>query len=236
MHSAPFYNSSYNGSYNGSYTVPTRFLQFLQKSHARAQPCKDLPPVLSFLLCPCDAQRRCGGDLLTTSLQSGDKTMPPEHMQNSLGYLCLRVQSGIPSRPERKKRPLCILPTHPLAVANRPLPCNVAGFGLLFSNKKGTIFSHRETCPQFGTAGNQHCIDWGCGGAARRGWRGRFFARDGLGCYGVALLCLCVRVWECCVEHGSCCLRLARLQARIWGRGDSMATQQELPMGATHSV
>ena len=31
--------------------------------------------------------------------------MPPEHMQNSLGRLCLRVQSAIPSRPERKKRP-----------------------------------------------------------------------------------------------------------------------------------
>ena len=121
--------------------------------------------------------------------------MPPEHMQNSLGYLCLRVQSGIPSRPERKKRPLCILPTHPLAVANRPLPCNVAGFGLLFSNKKGTIFSHRETCPQFGTAGNQHCIDWGCGGAARRGWRGRFF-RSGrtrvLWCCIAMFVCACV--------------------------------------------
>ena len=60
------------------------------------------------------------------------------------------------------------------------------------------------------------------GAGVRHGEDGRgrfFFARDGLGCYGVALLCLCVRVWECCVEHGSCCLRLARLQARIWGRG-----------------
>ena len=148
--------------------------------------------------------------------------MPPEHMQNSLGCLCLRVQHGIPSRPERKKRPLYVLPTHPLAVANRPLPCNVGGVGISCLNKKGTIFSHRETCPQFGSAGNQHCMDWGCGGAARRGWRGRFFARDGLGCDGVALLSSCVCVCECYVEHVCCCFCLARPQAKIWG--NSMAT------------
>ena len=32
--------------------------------------------------------------------------MPPRHMQTSLGCLCLRVQTGIPSRPERKTSPL----------------------------------------------------------------------------------------------------------------------------------
>ena len=121
--------------------------------------------------------------------------MPPEHMQNSLGCLCLRVQHGIPSRPERKKRPLYVLPTHPLAVANRPLPCNVGGVGISCLNKKGTIFSHRETCPQFGSAGNQHCMDWGCGGAARRGWRGRFF-RSGRTrvrwCCTAIFVCVCV--------------------------------------------
>ena len=123
--------------------------------------------------------------------------MPPEHMQNSLRCLCLRVQHGIPSRPERKKRPLYVLPTHPLAVANRPLPCNVGGVGISCLNKKGTIFSHRETCPQFGSAGNQHCMDWGCGGAARRGWRGRFF-RSGRTrvrwCCTAIFVCVCVRV------------------------------------------
>ena len=31
--------------------------------------------------------------------------MPPRHMQTSLGCLCLRVQTGIPSRPERKNVP-----------------------------------------------------------------------------------------------------------------------------------
>ena len=121
--------------------------------------------------------------------------MPPGHMQNSVGRLCLRVQSGIPSRPERKKRPLCILPTHPLAVANRPLPCNVGGFGIPCSNKNGTIFSHRETCPHFGAACNQHCIDWGCGGAARRGWRGRFF-RSGR----TRLRWCCIAMFACACE------------------------------------
>ena len=48
--------------------------------------------------------------------------MPPRHMQTSLGCLCLRVQTGIPSRPERKKRPLYIIPTHLRAVVSRPLP------------------------------------------------------------------------------------------------------------------
>ena len=166
--------------------------------------------------------------------------IPPEHMQNSIGRLCLVVQNGIPSRPERKKRPLCGRPTHPLAVASRPLPCNVGDFGIPCSNKKGTIFSHRETCPQFGPAGNQHCIDWGCGGAARRGWRGRFFrsGRTQLRWCCIAMLCVCGFF---CIEHGSCCLRSARLRARIWGWGgklDGYAThrQQELPMGAAHSI
>ena len=66
----------------------------------------DASAVLSFVLCACNAQRKCGGDMLTTSLQSGDKAMPPEHMQNSLGRLCLFVHTGIPSRPERKTSPL----------------------------------------------------------------------------------------------------------------------------------
>ena len=42
--------------------------------------------------------------------------------------------------------------------------------------QEGNVFSHRETCPQFGSAGKQHCIDWGCGGAARREWRGTCFS------------------------------------------------------------
>ena len=49
----------------------------------------------------------------------------------------------------------------------------------------------------------------GCGTASMEGTF--FFARDGLGCDGVALLSSCV----CCVGHG------------CW---------QELPMGATHSI
>ena len=113
-------------------------------------------------------------------------------------YACVFRMDSLPV-PSEKKRPLCNLPTHPLPVATRPLPCNVAGFGIPFSNKKGTIFSHRETCPLLGSAGNQHCIDWGCGGVVRRGWRGRFFfARDGLGCDGVALLSLCACVRMLC--------------------------------------
>ena len=207
-----FYNSSYNGSYNGSYTVPTRSLQFLQKSHARAQPCKDLPPVLSFLLCPCDAQRRCGGDLLTTSLQSGDKTMPPEHMQNSLGYLCLRVQSGIPSRPERKK-------TSPLYPPKPPPGCGQPAPPLQRWRLRNTVlkqegndfFAPRNLSPtRLRWQPTLHRLGVrGCGTASMDGEV--FFARDGLGCDGVALLSSCV----CCVEHG------------CW---------QELPMGATHSI
>ena len=123
----------------------------------------------------------------------------------------------IPFPSRAKKRPLCNLPTHPLPVATRPLPCNVAGFGIPFSNKKGTIFSHRETCPLLGSAGNQHCIVWGCGGAVRRGWRGRFFARDGLGCDGVALLslCACVRMlcgaWLVLSLLGTACTNMGRV-------------------------
>ena len=92
-----------------------------------------------------------------------------------------------PSR-AKKKRPLCILPTHPLAVANRPLPCNVGGFGIPSLNKKGTIFRTGKPVPNsallatniasIGGAGVRHGED---GGDA-------FFARDGLGCDGVALL------------------------------------------------
>ena len=97
--------------------------------------------------------------------------MPPEHMQKSLGRLCLCVQNGFPSRPERKKRPLCNLPTHPLHVATRPLPCNVAGFGIPFSNKKGTIFRTAKPVPysallviniaSFGGAGVRYDEDGG---------------------------------------------------------------------------
>ena len=215
-----------------SYTAPTaptktqRFCTLMQKQHIPFLSSRELRVRSSIWVkrnrchvcaMACVLDRVCR-DLLTTSLQSGDKTMPPEHMQNSLGCLCLRVQSGIPSRPERKKRPLYIIPTHPLAAANRPLPCNVGGFGIPSSNKKGTIFSHRETCPQLGSAGNQHCIDWGCGGAARRGWMGTFFS---LGTDSGAMVLHCyLRV--CGVEHG-CCVRQADCK-------------RELPMGATHLV
>ena len=122
--------------------------------------------------------------------------MPPEHMQNSLGCLCLRVQHGIPSRPERKKRPLYVLPTHPLAVANRPLPCNVGGVGISCLNKKGTIFRIGKPVPSSALLGTN--IAWIGGAGVRHGEDGGdvFFARDGLGCDGVALLssCVCVRV------------------------------------------
>ena len=61
--------------------------------------------VCSFLPSACDVQHECGGGLLEPSLESGDRAMPPEHMQKSVRCLCLRVQNGIPSRPERKKTP-----------------------------------------------------------------------------------------------------------------------------------
>ena len=56
-------------------------------------------------------------------------------------------------------------------------------------------FSHRETCPHFGAACSQHCIDWGCGGAARRGWRGRFF-RSGR----TRLRWCCIAMFACACE------------------------------------
>ena len=159
--------------------------------------------------------------------------MSPRHPQNSLGRLCLRAQTRIPSRPERKKRPLYILPTHLWAVANRPLPCNVGGFGIPLSNKKGTIFSHRETCPQLGSAGNQHCIDWGCGGAARRGWRGRFF-RSGRTrvrwCCNAIFVCVCVLcgAWMPC--------RAGRLQARATDGRETLGLRSKprRPLRLTH--
>ena len=125
-------------------------------------------------------------------------------MQNSLGCLCLRVQTGIPFRPERKKRPLYIIPTHLWAVANRPLPCNVGGFGIPFSNKKGTIFRTGKPVPNSALLATNIASIGGAG--VRYGEDGGdvFFARDGLGCDGVALLFSCV----CCVgrncewQHG----------------------------------
>ena len=111
--------------------------------------------------------RQRGDDLLTPSLQSGDGAMPPEHMQKSLGCLCLRVQHGIPSRPERKKRPLYVLPTHPLAVANRPLPCNVGGVGISCLNKKGTIFRTGKPVPSSALLGTN--IAWIGGAGVRHG-------------------------------------------------------------------
>ena len=136
-------------------TAPTRSLHGPYSPYRNPRPCaflqqqrihpSKMPPhskrqaVLNFLLWTCDMQRECCGDLPTP--------MPPGHMQNSLGRLCLRVQNGIPSRPERKKRPLYVLPTHPLAMASRPLPCNVVGFGIQISNKKGTIFRTGNPVP-----------------------------------------------------------------------------------------
>ena len=101
-----------------------------------------------------------------------------------------------PSR-AKKKRPLYIIPTHPLAVANRPLPCNVGGFGIPRSNKQGTIFRTGKPVPisvllaaniaSTGGAGVRHGEDGG----------DVFFARDGPGDDGVALLCVCVRARVC---------------------------------------
>ena len=119
--------------------------------------------------------------------------MPPGHMQNSIGRLCLRVQNGILPVPS-EKRPLCNLSTHPLAVANRPLPCNVGGFGIPSSNKKGTIFRTGKPVPISELLATNIASTGGAG--VRRGEDGGdvFFARGGPGCDGVALLCSCVCV------------------------------------------
>ena len=149
---------------------------------------------MSFLLYTCDVQRKCGGDLnipKPTKRRRGHASKAHANFARMPMPAC-SDWDPFPSR--AKKTSLYIIPAHLRAVANRPLPCNVGGFGILFSNKKGTIISHRETSPQFGSAGNQHCIHWGCGGAVRRGWRGRFF-RSGR-----------TRVRWCCIAIIVCAL------------------------------
>ena len=106
---------------------------------------------------------------------ANERAVLPGHMYLSLGCIYRCGQNGTSSRPERKKRPLCIFSSHLMAVTIRPLPCNVGFSGIAFSNKNGTIFSQRETCPHVSSAGSQLCIVWGCGGPAWRKRRGRFF-------------------------------------------------------------
>ena len=141
--------------------------------------------------------------------------MPPRHMQNSLGCLCLRVQTGIPYRPERKTSPLYY--PNPSLGCGQPAPpmqCWRLRYTLL--KQEGNDFSHRETCPQFGSAGNQHCIDWGCGGAVRRGWRGRFF-RSGR-----------TRLRWCCTAIFMCVLCGAWMRLFLFGTTTSNNTGGKL--------
>ena len=156
--------------------------------------------------------------------------MSPRHPQNSLGRLCLRAQTRIPSRPERKKRPLYILPTHLWAVANRPLPCNVGGFGIPLSNKKGTIFRTGKPVPNSALLATNIASIGGAG--VRHGEDGGdvFFARDGLGCDGVALLSSCVwcGAWMLC--------QAGRLQARATHGRDTLGLRSKpwQPLRLTH--
>ena len=122
-------------------------------------------------------------------LQSGDGAIPPEHMQAYKAETGPCLQSEYKIRSDAyasvfrmgslsvpsEKRPLYILPTHPLAVANRPHPLQCWWLWNAVLKPEGNDFSHRETCPQLGSAGNQHCIDWGCGGPVRRAWMGTVF-------------------------------------------------------------
>ena len=167
----------------------------------------DASAVLSFVLCACNAQRKCGGDMLTTSLQSGDKAMPPEHMQNSLGRLCLFVHNGIPSRPERKNVPSAISRPIPWLWPAGPSLAMLAASEYRAQTKRERFFRTGKPVPisvllaaniaSTGGAGVRHGEDGG----------DVFFARDGPGDDGVALLCVwvrarvCVCAWDCCVGH-----------------------------------
>ena len=105
-------------------------------------------------------------------------------------YACVIIMGSLPVPSEK---------TSPLHSPNSFLGCGQPAPPLqrwrlrnATLKQEGNDFSHRETCPQFGSAGNQHCIDWGCGGATRRPWRGRFF-RSGR-----------TRARWCCIAVSSC--------------------------------
>ena len=109
------------------------------------------------------------------SLQSGDGAMPPERIQNSLGRLCLRVQNGIPFRPERKNVPSIFSQPIPWLWPTGPTPCNVGGFGTPFSNQKGTIFRTAKPVPNSALPATNIASIGGAGVRhGEHGW-GRFF-------------------------------------------------------------
>ena len=134
---------------------------------------------------------RCHKDALTFEgrLLTQRRTGRASRAHVSFAWMHIPVWSEWNFFPSRaKKRPLCIFSNHLMAVTIRPRPCNVGFSGIAFSNKNGTIFSQRETCPHVSSAGSQLCIVWGCGGPAWREQMGTFFDRDGFGSDDDALL------------------------------------------------
>ena len=161
--------------------------------------------------------------------------MPPEHMQKSLGCLCLCVQNGFPSRPERKNVPSAI---------SRPIPCMwPPGPSLAMlpaseyrsRTRRERFFRTAKPVPysallviniaSFGGAGVRYDEDGG----------DVFFARDGLGCDGVALLslCACVRMlcgaWLVLSLLGTACTNMGRVVLYIYHQ--NYGTILSIPIG-----
>ena len=143
--------------------------------------------------------------------------MPPRHMQNSLGCLCLRVQTRIPSRPERKNVPSIFSqpisglwptgPSHAMLAASEYRSQTRRERFFAPGNLSPTRLCWQPTLHRLGVRG--------CGTARMEG---TFFS---LGTDSGAMVLHCyLRV--CGVEHG-CCVRQADCK-------------RELPMGATHLV
>ena len=122
--------------------------------------------------------------------------MPPGHMQNSVGRLCLRVQSGIPSRPERKNVPSAFSRPIPWLWPTGPSLAMLVASEYRAQTKRERFFRTGKPVPISELLATNIASTGGAG--VRRGEDGGdvFFARDGLGCDGVALLCVCVRVCE----------------------------------------
>ena len=118
------------------------------------------------------------------------KTSPLHYPNPSLGcgqpappLQCWRLRNTVLTQFARMPMPACsdwdsfpsrAKKTSPLNYPNPSLGCGQQAPPMHCWRLRKTVlkqewndFSHRETCPHFGTACNQHCIDWGCGGAAR---------------------------------------------------------------------
>ena len=161
--------------------------------------------------------------------------MPPELMQNSLGCPCLRVQNGIPSSPERKKAPPLHSPSPPLGCGQPAPPLQCWRLRNTVPEQEWNDFRTGKPVPISELLATNIASTGGAG--VRHGEDGGdvFFARDGLGCDGVALrsLCACVRMlcgaWLVLSLLGTACTNMGRVVLYIYHQ--NYGTILSIPIG-----